>query len=371
MMLSLNPTAEMSMILESTQPATGWYLSGCLAADAPVTTVPMARLPFIIGRDFACDLTLVSRSVSKRHAEILHTMGAVFVSDLNSTNGTYVNGLRISHPTPVGEYDLIRFADIELQLNRETQASNDGTVVSDVSDHFGKISRMMEVIGKQRMKIYYQPIVAGADAKPFGYEALVRTDVPGLESPLALFAEAEELGLEQRLSAMCRELAMKTIQQARIPGVLFLNTHPHEALDDAMVASLKQLLQEYGPRQIVLEVHEKAVGDINLFRQFKVKLNALGIGLAFDDFGVGQSRLLEIVSVRPDYIKFDRSLVKDLGQPTAMHAGLVASLHHHAAELGIATLAEGLESPEAIAACREIGFGFHQGFAFGKPEPLD
>ncbi len=369
-MLSLNLTLEKSSRIGAHQPDTGWCLTGCLGPDVPVTTIAMTRLPFVIGRDPACDLPIPSRNVSKRHAEILHTTGAVLVRDLNSTNGTYVNGLRINQPTPVGEGDLIQFADVELQLNRETVSVAERTMVSDATDQRGNISRMQDVIGKQRMTIYFQPIVTGADSHPFGYEALVRTDVPGLESPLTLFSVAESLGLEKRLSAMCRELALKTIQEANVPGVLFLNTHPREALDDAMIDSLKQLIEDYGPRQIVLEVHEEAVGDIEQFCQFKAKLTELGIGLAFDDFGVGQSRLLELARVRPDYIKFDRSLVKDLGTPSAVHAGLVASLHQHAADLGIATLAEGLESPESIAVCREIGFGFHQGYAFGKPKPL-
>lgn len=369
-MLSVDLDSEKPAALPSSQPATGWCLSGCFGVNVPATTVPLTRFPFAIGRDATCDVTVASRNVSKRHAEILHTLGAVLIRDLNSTNGTFVNGLRISQPTPIGQRDLIRFADVELQLNREKVAVAEQTMVSDVSEHRGNISRMQEVIGQKRMTIYFQPIVAGADAQPFGYEALVRTDVPGLESPLALFATAESLGLQNRLSALCRELAMKTIQRANVPGVLFLNTHPHEPLDDSMVASLKALLEEYGPRKVVLEVHEEAVGDIEQFCQFKAKLNQLGIDLAFDDFGVGQSRLLELASVRPDYIKFDRSLVKDLGTPFAVHARLVASLHHHAAELGIATLAEGLESPESIAACREIGFGYHQGFAFGRPKPL-
>lgn len=369
-MLRLAPTTEMDTISLSDLPDTGWCLTGCLGANSPATTVTMTRIPFVVGRDPACDLPVPSRNVSKRHAEILHTMGSVLVRDLNSTNGTYVNGRRIDRPTPVGECDLLQFADIELQLNREALSVAERTFISDVADHRGNISRMQEIFTKQRLTIHFQPIVSGADAAPFGYEALVRTDVPGLESPLALFAVAESLGLEKRLSVLCREMAVRSIQQAGVPGVLFVNTHPNELLDDTMVASLKKLLDQYGHRDLVLEVHEEAVGDVDQFCRFKTQLNQIGIGLAFDDFGVGQSRLLEIAQVRPDYIKFDRSLVKDLGSPKAVHAKLVESLHQHAADLGIATLAEGLELPESIAACRQIGFGFHQGFAFGKPKPL-
>jgi EAL domain-containing protein (putative c-di-GMP-specific phosphodiesterase class I) len=121
---------------------------------------------------------------------------------------------------------------------------------------------------------------------------------------------------------------------------------------------------------LVLEVHEEAVPEVKSFREFAAALRDLDVRLAFDDFGAGQSRLLELSQVLPDYLKFDRSLVKDLGSDAA-HAGLVSSLHKSATALGITTLAEGLETPESIAACQELGFTLFQGFAFGRPQPID
>lgn len=361
---------EQSSALRSHQSATGWCLSGSLEEGASATTTTMARLPFLIGRDPASDLTIPSRKVSKRHAEILHTMGAVLVRDLNSTNGTLVNGRRITQPTPVGAGDLLQFADIELQLNRVETPIAERTFVSVDSEQRGNISCMLDVFGKQELAIHFQPIVMGPDAQPFGYEALVRSTVTGMESPDTLFFAAETLGLETRLSILCRDLAVRTFHEAQVQGTLFLNTHPHEALDDTMIASLKALLEEFPDCDLVLEVHEEAVGDIDQFRRFKSSLHELGIKLAFDDFGVGQSRLLELAQVRPDFIKFDRSLVKDLGLPTAIHSGLVTIIHQFAIEHGIYTLAEGLESPESIEACRNIGFGYYQGYAFGRPKAL-
>jgi EAL domain-containing protein (putative c-di-GMP-specific phosphodiesterase class I) len=349
--------------------SSGWLLEGCLPNQSSLTRTPLKSFPFRVGRDSSCDLQIASRNVSKSHAVLLHTPLAVIVKDLGSTNGTFINGRRIAEPTPVDERDLIQLADVELRLVREQVAAADFTNVGCQPEQSWSFSRMHEVLNEGRMTIHFQPIV-GADRSMFGYEALVRTDVPGLESPLALFSMAARLGLEERLSTLCRTEAVRVLDASGIPGALFLNTHANEYLGAELVESMRELRERAGNRLLVLEVHEEAVPEVKSFREFAAALRDLDVRLAFDDFGAGQSRLLELSQVLPDYLKFDRSLVKDLGSDAA-HAGLVSSLHKSATALGITTLAEGLETPESIAACQELGFTLFQGFAFGRPQPID
>ena len=347
-----------------------WLLEGCLPNHSGLSQIAMHQFPFSIGRDPSCDLQVTSRSVSKRHAEILHTQAAVIVQDLGSTNGTFVNGVRISVPTPVGIDDLIQFADIEMRVIRQTQQRADCTCVADQPEQSWMISRLNEVLNRGRMNIHFQPIVSGVDRAVFGYEALVRTDVSGLESPLELFKVATRLGQATRLSQKCRAEAVRAIEEAAVPGALFLNTDPNEVLGDELIRSMQDLRDLTNNRQLVLEIHEEAVPETKILREFAAALRDLDIQLAFDDFGAGQSRLLELAQVLPDYLKFDRSLVKDLGTPAAVHENLVRTLHDTAISLGINTLAEGLETPESIGACETIGFAFYQGFAFGRPQPF-
>jgi len=353
-----------------TPPPEGWLLTGSLPGENSVSKTPLTRFPFRIGRDPASDLSLASSSVSKRHAEIFHSGAMVFVQDLGSTNGTFVNGQRIAAPTPVGEWDLIQLADVELRLVRHVVAMSDQTVVASQIEQGWLISRMQEILKGRRFTIHFQPIVAGPGRVPSGYEALVRSEVEGLQSPLALFGAASRLGVAERLSRLCRAEAVRIFEEAGIPGDLFLNTHPLERLGPALVEELRGLRARCGQRRLVLEIHEEAVTDLDTTREFKARLHELNIGLAFDDFGAGQSRLLELAKVLPDYVKFDRSLVKDLGSPGAVQTGLVRSLHDHVSALGIATVAEGMETPESIAACDAIGFTHLQGYAFGRPQPV-
>lgn len=347
-----------------------WLLEGCLPNQAGISRIAVSVFPFTVGRELGCDLQIASKSVSKRHARVLQTTGAILVEDTGSTNGTFVNGRRINEATPVGASDLLQFADIEMRLIREATLLPDFTCVSQQPQQNWLISRLNEVLNNGQFTIHFQPIVRGPAANDFGYEALVRSDVPGFESPFKLFQAAQQLGQECRLSQLCRTEAVRIIEECGVPGALFLNTDPNEKLNRDLIESMKRLQALAGRRQLVLEVHEEAVPEMKSFRQFADALKNLGIQLAFDDFGAGQSRLLELAQVRPDYLKFDRSLVKDLGTSEAFHASLVRNLRDSAGALGIQTLAEGLETPESIAACHEIGFEYYQGYAFGKPGPL-
>lgn len=77
---------------------------------------------------------------------------------------------------------------------------------------------------------------------------------------------------------------------------VFLNTDPHEPLDEGLLNSLEELRDRSGDGQLVLEVHVEAVPDAKSFGRFASALRDLDVRLAFDDFGAGQSRLLELAS---------------------------------------------------------------------------
>lgn len=347
-----------------------WHLTGCLPGQSAPAKIPITKFPYTIGRAGDNDLEVLSRSVSKHHAAILASDAVVILQDVGSTNGTYLNGKRLSSPAPIGEGDLVQFADVEFRVGRTAQLQPEHTFVADGLEQSWMISRMHDVLNADGLVMYFQPILAGANAEPFAYEALARSRVPGLESPLQLFNTAERLGLETDLSQKCRSEAVRVMNEAGLPGTLFVNTHPHEPLDGELLESLHNLRAEAGDRELVLEIHEQALPNHDQFAAFREELKGLKIQLAYDDFGVGQSRLKELTEAPPDYLKFDRSLVHDLGSARAVHANLVRTLHNHARELGIATVAEGLETDASFAACREIGFTHYQGFLFSRPKPI-
>jgi malonate-semialdehyde dehydrogenase (acetylating)/methylmalonate-semialdehyde dehydrogenase len=104
-------------------------------------------------------------------------------------------------------------------------------------------------------------------------------------------------------------------------------------------------------------------------RIIRERLQELQIGLAYDDFGAGQSRLMELVEVPPDYLKLDMSLVRDIDQ-SPKRQDLVRALVSFMCDLGIEVIAEGIERVEEADTCRELGCSLGQGFFLG-PTLLD
>ena len=91
--------------------------------------------------------------------------------------------------------------------------------------------------------------------------------------------------------------------------------------------------------------------------------------LAFDDFGAGQARLCELAEVRPDYLKFDREMIRDI-HISPQRQQMLAHLVQLVIELGVTPLAEGIETAEEGETCRQMGFRLAQGFYYGRPAPV-
>ena len=121
--------------------------------------------------------------------------------------------------------------------------------------------------------------------------------------------------------------------------------------------------------QIVLEVREGVVADLETLKWLRAHLQEIGIGLAYDDFGSGPARLTELVEIPPDFIKLDKSLVRNIDHCTARQE-LVQALNAVIANRGVHTIAEGIERPEEAEVCQRLGCRFGQGFHMGRPQPF-
>jgi EAL domain-containing protein (putative c-di-GMP-specific phosphodiesterase class I) len=215
---------------------------------------------------------------------------------------------------------------------------------------------------------HFQPIVAFPDLSVVGYEVLGRSRYCGLESPRNMFQAASQLSQESELSELLRMIGAENSKQ--IPGspTLFLNTHPVELVTSHLLASLDNLRELHPDRDIVLEVHEAAVTDNQTMAALRRRLTELDMRLAYDDFGAGETRLVQLANVSPDYVKFDMHMIRDIHRASPRQQQLLSTLVKMVGEFGIASLAEGVESSEEHAVCRDIGFDFGQGYFYGKPQ---
>lgn len=352
------------------------YLEHYSEPGGPPQRIPVEPLPFRIGRSPGANYIIYSRQVSKEHTEIFPTGKEFRIRDLGSTNGTFVNGQRVDE-APLINGDIIHVAHKELRFAYEPPESNERDVlVTEPADSLLPASvirgskHLREMLTQHCGRVVFQPIVLLGTRQKIGYEALGRGAHPELSpNPTDLFRLAGQCNLACELSRMFRTVA--THEAARLPdGVhLFFNLHPSEMDSEFLVESLRALKTVCRPsHRIVLEIHEGVVADLGTLRGLRDRCRQLDIGLAYDDFGAGQSRLNELAEVPPDFIKLDMSLVRDIDQATGRQ-DLVQALTRVAADLGVRTIAEGIETREEAEICLGLGCQLGQGYLFGRPQP--
>ena len=359
-------------------PRLRWHLES-LGAGGGLRRVPIRPLPFRIGRGQGLELMLPSGSVSKVHAEIYEAEGSLRLRDLESTNGTFVNG-QLVKDAAIREGDVLHFADFEFRVGAPApEAPEEAPATVSLGrlrlpNRFVPGTReLKELLRDGAITTVFQPIVLMSGGTPTAYEVLGRGRHPGLpETPLELFRIAESMGAEAELSRLFRRKAVELVRHRTDLPTLFLNTHPAELSGPGLLESLEELRGLAPHLDLALEIHESVLTRPAALAELRRLLSESNIGLAYDDFGAGQARLLELSEAPPHYLKFDRRFVAGIDGPDlANRRRLLRSLVGIANDLRVKTVAEGIETEGEAQACREIGFSHGQGFHLGRPIPAD
>jgi EAL domain-containing protein (putative c-di-GMP-specific phosphodiesterase class I) len=369
-----------------------WYLESFVEGGRQLRRIALHPLPFRVGRLPGLALSLRSDSVSKEHAEFELRGGELHVRDLGSKNGTFVNSERIRDAV-LREGDILHFAQLEYRLGRQEIGSSDEQALepatrslrdmpSTAGLSFGDAvlprqfvegaRQLPDLLRERQVTAVFQPIVSLPSQALAGLEALGRGRHPGLPAaPLELFRIAASIGAEAELSEVFCQKALEIVDgRANFPP-LFLNIHPAELKSPALVPSIVAACHRAPQLRLTLEVSEGALADRESVDRLRTQLSRAGVRLAYDDFGAGQARLLELAEVPPDFLKFDMSFVRGVNEASKERQRLLTSLVSVARDLLVWTVAEGVETPEEADACMHIGFTHAQGFYFGRPCPIE
>ena len=217
----------------------------------------------------------------------------------------------------------------------------------------------------ETMWMAYQPIVCWSKREVFAYEALVRPIHPALPHPGALIAAAERLGHLHKLGRRLRAMVAEGVESAPEAGQVFVNIHGYD-LEDESLLSPDSPLSRIAPR-VVLEITERA--SVNEIKDLAVRiqrLRDLGFRIAVDDLGAGYAGLTSFAQLRPDIVKIDMSLVRDVDkEPTKER--LVRSLTDLCREMKILAVCEGVETQAELHTLLRVGCDFFQGYFFARP----
>ncbi len=221
------------------------------------------------------------------------------------------------------------------------------------------------------LRSVYQPIVRLGDGRVFGYEALSRCPEGCLfNGPLELFKFAEQDNQAFALDRMAREKAIRHCPPLGPQQKIFINVTMGIMNDPHFVSGQTvRWLTERGfhPGQVVFELTERnSIDDFDAAKKILAHYRSQGYEIAIDDAGAGYSSLQSIVELNPDYIKIDRSLVRN-ADGDDMKKNMLRTFVRFAKKMNIRTVAEGIERPEEMRLLRAMGFDFGQGYWIGRP----
>jgi EAL domain-containing protein (putative c-di-GMP-specific phosphodiesterase class I) len=355
-----------------------WMLESGGEAGFPLRRMAIDPLPFRIGRSPGLELVLPSHTVSKTHAEIYGGGEGLRIRDLKSRNGTFVNREPVTD-TELRDGDILHVGDFEFRLARRAGApEGESSSVTGAFDP-AMLSRIFvegtqqlrELLARGAVDVELQPIVRFPGGAVAAYESLGRGAHPDLpKEPTELFRIAEAIDAEVEMSRLFRRRAVELARDRPNVAQLFLNTHPAELARPGLVESIEEL-RAMAPRlDLILEIHESALAQAAYMARLRGLLSQINVGLAYDDFGTGQARLLELAEAPPHFLKFDRRFVAGIDQAPPSRRRLLASLVAAARELMVKTVAEGVETAAEAEVCERLGFTHAQGHYFGPPGPV-
>jgi EAL domain-containing protein (putative c-di-GMP-specific phosphodiesterase class I) len=225
---------------------------------------------------------------------------------------------------------------------------------------------VIAVMADDNVRAVFQPIVNLSTGEICGYEALSRFDSPSIGTPQQWFDAAETVGLRSELEIHAIRKAIAHVHQLPLSVFLSFNASPETVIRD----DFRDLVEELHGESIVVELTEHAaVEDYDPLEHAIDRLRRQGIRLAIDDAGAGFASLKHIVRLRPEFIKLDLFLIRDIHQDPVKRA-VVAGMLGVASQIGGRVIAEGVETNDERQVLGDLGVELAQGYYLGRPGSL-
>ncbi len=265
---------------------------------------------------------------------------------------------------------LVEAVDEAVRLRRLAKAKREalemlGETSKLIGDRAGLEASFARAV--QGLHIVYQPIVRWSTRGVYGFEALVRSREASLPDPYSLFDAADRLNAHQALGRAIRTRVIEPIDDLDLGQALFVNIHANELLDDSLFDETSPLARHAS--RVVIEITERdALDGVKDARGRVQRLKDRGFRIAIDDLGAGYAGLASFAVLEPDLVKIDMSLVRNVHLEPAKRK-LVRAIVSLSADLGMAVVAEGVETPEERDVLIDQGCDLLQGFYFARPGP--
>jgi diguanylate cyclase (GGDEF)-like protein len=274
---------------------------------------------------------------------------------------------------------LFRHADLALYsaktAGRGVYRCFDEQLSQAAADHRQLESDLRQALDAEALEVYFQPKFSAVSLRIVGFEALARWPHPtrGYVSPDVFIRIAEDCGLINRLGRWILEQVCKSVAtwEPRLP--VAVNVSVMQLQDGGLKDDIAAVLGQTGLRSehLEIEVTESVLADDNQTVLGNLKaIKAMGIRIALDDFGTGYSSLSYLRRFSFDKIKIDKAFVQGQADDPGVRVILEAILGM-CNNLGLATIAEGVETQEQLQLLQALGCSEIQGYLLGRPMPRD
>jgi PAS domain S-box-containing protein len=245
-------------------------------------------------------------------------------------------------------------------------------VAIDITEQRRREDELRAVLSGDRLLAYSQPIMDQRSEVISHEELLVRLRaVAGgpVAAPATFLPDAERLGLIGIVDRWMLTQALELASRGRVSNVNLSARSIDDPDVTAQVCEVMEAAPEHAPRVIFEITETAALEHLDAAREFTARLVPLGCRFALDDFGTGFGSLTYLRHLPVEYLKIDQSFVRALATD-ADDRSLVRSVVAIARELGLRTVAEGVEDAPTLRLLREYGVDEVQGYLIGRPVPV-
>jgi len=230
-----------------------------------------------------------------------------------------------------------------------------------------------QMLDAKKIAYHFQPIFRAEDGEVYGYEALMRVDMPSLRDPKTVLQIAREEGLMKEIERLTMFMASESYMMLLDKGAvsqtafLFINSIANE---DMTLEDEKEYHERFAAIQdrMIIEITETENLEMELIRKKSAAEGFTGI-FALDDYGSGYNSELNLLTLNPRYVKVDVSIVRDIDVDENKQQ-IVKNIVEYAHERNMKIIAEGIETGAEMKRLLELDVDFLQGFYLAKPGPV-
>ena len=357
------------------------------AGDAVIMSVAERLQDCVRGSDVVARLggdefAVLMRMSERVDSATVQSIAAQIVKRMGDELTFHGNNIKFSvsvgcHQVEAGQSDLeeaLSCADFALYKAKEDGRSRYQFFDQETATQLLRSKRMQALLHQdtyaEKLQLHYQPLVDLKSGRDFGFEALIRWagDCSEHMTPTDIIQAAEQTGSIGSLGEWVLNRAFEQSKDWEDGLRIAVNVSPKQLGQGDCLEQIKAALERWhvSPKRLEIEVTETAIlqdqASIDELHQIK----ALGVRIALDDFGTGFSSLTLLKRFPFDKLKIDRSFVGNVDTDPMSHA-IVRSVAQLGRDLGLTTVAEGIETEQQLTLMKSLGCGLGQGYYLGKP----